>query len=184
MVAIATIATHDLVDHPTGGPGDTAPGSDEFSTPAASVSRWAAAGPGTPGATADDHNGRPAEHADPREARRPRPRPRPRRPPRRGLRSRDGPDRHGHRGRYGRRVRSPGRAVPARAAGALLPDAGFAGRGRGCRPGDVPERVALLRGLRGPRVAAHLAVPDRHPGLPEGAGAGHAPAVAVRARWP
>src|SRR5262249_6613470 len=52
------------------------------------------------------------------------------------------------------RVRPRHRAVPAGAAGALLPDARLAGRGRGSGPGDLPAGLAVARRLRGPVVAA------------------------------
>jgi len=45
-----------------------------------------------------------------------------------------------------------------------------------------PQRLALLRHLRGALVTAHLAVPDRRPGLPEGARRRQTTAVAVGLR--
>ena len=42
------------------------------------------------------------------------------------------------------------RALPARAAGALLPDERLGARGRGPRPGDVPARLEGVRQLPGP----------------------------------
>ena len=62
------------------------------------------------------------------------------------------------------------RPVPARAAGALLPDARLGARGRGPGAGDLPAGLALLPRLRGPVLAAHLALPDRHQRLPHRAG--------------
>ena len=57
--------------------------------------------------------------------------------------------------------------LPARARGALLPDArlGPGRRGRSCRRRCWPPGAGST--LRGPRLAAHLAVPDRDEPLPE-----------------
>src|SRR6266446_3106700 len=66
-------------------------------------------------------------------------------------------------GRGWRSVPGAGRVSPAGAAGALLPDARILRRRRGRRPGDDAGRLAgHRRGQRGTRVAAHLAVQDRH----------------------
>src|ERR1700704_1625997 len=62
------------------------------------------------------------------------------------------------------------RAVPAGVAGALLPDARLAGRGRGPGPGDLPAGLAVARRVRGPLIAAGVAVPDRYQYLPDRAG--------------
>src|SRR6516162_3146569 len=78
------------------------------------------------------------------------------------------------------RVRARHRAVPAGTAGPLLPDARLAGRGRGSGPGNVPAGLAVARRLRGPVVAAGLAVPDRHQRLPDRAGTAGPPRAAVR----
>ena len=59
-------------------------------------------------------------------------------------------------------IRAAHRAVPARAAGALLPPARHGGRGGGPRAGNVPAGLAFVRRLRGPLIAAHLALPHRH----------------------
>ena len=67
-------------------------------------------------------------------------------------------------------VRAAHRPVPGRAAGALLPDARLGPRRRGPGAGDPGARLAGLRRVRGPRVAADLAVPDRHQRVPAGAG--------------
>src|SRR4029077_3689496 len=80
------------------------------------------------------------------------------------------------------RARPQHRAVPAGAAGALLPDARLAGRGRGPGPGDLPAGLAVARRVRGPLVAAGLTVPDRHQRLPDGAGTARSPCAAFRPR--
>src|SRR5215467_9420775 len=68
-----------------------------------------------------------------------------------------------------RRTRRP---LPAGAAGALLPAARL-GPGRGGRTaGDLAGGLAGPGRVRGPRLAAILAVPDRHPPLPERAALG------------
>src|SRR5215471_9552728 len=78
------------------------------------------------------------------------------------------------RGRRG--VPGAGRVAPAGAAGALLPDARLLRRRRGRRPGDDAGRLAGHRRVRrGPRVAAHLAVQDRHQPVPERAPRGAPP---------
>ena len=59
---------------------------------------------------------------------------------------------------------------------------GSAGRGRGPRAGDLPAGLALVRRLRGPVLAAHLAVPDRHQRLPDRAGTARPAGAAVRPR--
>ena len=73
-------------------------------------------------------------------------------------------------------------AVPARAAGALLPHDGVAARRRGPGAGDLPAGVEVLRRLRGPVVDAHLALPDRHQHLPDRARRPSASAAAHRSR--
>src|SRR5215475_12844703 len=78
------------------------------------------------------------------------------------------------------RVRPRHRAIPAGVAGALLPDDRLAGRGRGPGAGDLLAGLAVARRLRGPVVAAGLAVPDRHQRLPDRAGTAGAPRTAVR----
>ena len=57
-------------------------------------------------------------------------------------------------------------ALPARAAGALLPDERLGPRGRGPGAGDVPARLEGERRLPGPLQRPHLALPDRHQRLP------------------
>src|SRR6185437_5220466 len=79
-------------------------------------------------------------------------------------------------------VRAQHRAVPAGAAGALLPDARLAGRGRRPRPGDLPAGLAVARRVRGPLVAAGVAVPDRDQYLPDRAGTAGPPRAALRPR--
>ena len=59
------------------------------------------------------------------------------------------------------------RAVPARAAAALLPDARLADRRRGRAAGDAARGLARPGRLRGPGVAADVAVPDRDQPLPQ-----------------
>src|ERR1700689_1792151 len=49
----------------------------------------------------------------------------------------------------GRGVRRPDRAVPARTAGALLPDARLGGRRRGRGAGDLPAGLAVRGGFEG-----------------------------------
>src|SRR5215831_6949095 len=68
----------------------------------------------------------------------------------------------------GRRcVQRADRAVPPRAPRALLPDARIVpGRGRDA-PGDAARCLAGTRRVRGPRLAADLALPDRHEPLLE-----------------
>src|ERR1022692_566876 len=96
---------------------------------------------------------------------------------------RDDSDDDGIRGRRG--IRAPYRSVPARTAGALLPDARLRARRRGSAAGDFPARVARARRLRrAPGVAAHLAVPDRDERVPDRAGAPQPPPAAVRPRQP
>ncbi len=71
-------------------------------------------------------------------------------------------------GRGWRGVPGADRAAPAGASGALLPDARILRRRRGRRPGDDAGRLARHRQVhRGTRVAAHLAVQDRHQPLPQ-----------------
>ena len=76
------------------------------------------------------------------------------------------------------------RPLPARAAGALLPDARLGARRRGPGAGDLPARLALLPRLRGPVLAAHLALPDRHQRLPHRAGQPQPAPAADRAGRP
>src|SRR5579864_4846139 len=71
-------------------------------------------------------------------------------------------------GRGRRGVPGADRAAPAGAAGALLPDARLRRRRRGRRPGDAAGRLARHRRVhRGTRLAAHLAVQDRHQPVPQ-----------------
>src|SRR6476659_1426689 len=80
------------------------------------------------------------------------------------------------------RVRPQHRAVPAGAAGTLLPDARLAGRGRGPGPGDLPAGLAVTRRVRGPLIATGVAVPDRDQYLPDRAGTAGPPRAALRPR--
>src|SRR5579872_370442 len=79
-------------------------------------------------------------------------------------------DRPGAGARHGGRqdrLRRAGRAVPWRAAPALLPDARL-GPGRGGRAaGDAGRGVARPWHVRGPLVVPGLAVPDRHQQEPQ-----------------
>ena len=59
------------------------------------------------------------------------------------------------------------RPLPARAAGPLLPAARLPPGRRGNPPGDAAGRLAGARLLRGPRLAARLALPDRDQSLPQ-----------------
>src|ERR1043166_3912143 len=71
-------------------------------------------------------------------------------------------------GRGWRGVPGAGRVPPAGAAGALLPDARILRRRRGCRPGNDAGRLARPRRVhRGTRLAAHLAVQNRHQPVPQ-----------------
>ena len=103
--------------------------------------------------------------------------------PRRPVLTCDGPRRrrrHGDDRPASRRGLPRGhRPLPARAARALLPDARLRARRRGPRAGDLPARLALVPRLRGPVLAAHLALPDRHQRLPHRAGQPQ-PAAAAR----
>ena len=81
------------------------------------------------------------------------------------------PDRAGA-GRGRRRVPRADRAVPARAAGALLPDARVLPGRRGRPAGHAAGRLAGPRRVRGARLAPHLALPDRHQPLPQRASLG------------
>src|SRR5215468_3359209 len=82
-----------------------------------------------------------------------------------------GPGRPGP-GRRRAGVRRTRRPVPARAAGALLPDPRL-GPGRGGRAArDTAGGLAGPGRVRGPRLTANLAVPDRDPALPERAARG------------
>src|ERR1700724_2039721 len=82
----------------------------------------------------------------------------------------------------GRRLRSPGRTVPPRAAGVLLPDARFGSRRRGLGPGHVPEGVAGTGSVRrDSQLAAHLALPDSDERLPDRLGGPRPPTAAVGA---
>ena len=87
------------------------------------------------------------------------------------------------------RVRGADRAVPARAAAALLPDPRLAPGRRGPASGDPARGLARARAVRGPLVAARLAVHDRHQPLPERAARPRTPAAdsggcRVRTRTP
>ena len=81
------------------------------------------------------------------------------------------PDRPGP-GRGRRRVPRADRAAPPRTPGALLPDARIAPGCRGRPPRDAAGRLAGHRRVRGTRLAAHLALPDRHQPLPQRASLG------------
>src|SRR5215470_9116514 len=82
-----------------------------------------------------------------------------------------GPGRPGP-GRRRAGVRRTRRPLPARAAGALLPDPRLdPGRG-GRTAGDLAGGLAGPGRVPGPRLTADLAVPDRHPTLPERAALG------------
>ena len=61
----------------------------------------------------------------------------------------------------------PARAVPGRAARALLPDARLGARRRGRAAGRIAARLARTRKVRGPQLAAVVALHDRHQHLPE-----------------
>ena len=67
-------------------------------------------------------------------------------------------------------------AVPPRAPGALLPDPRLGAGRRGLAAGDVAGGLARPRRVRGARVAADVAVPDRDQPLPERAARPRAPA--------
>ena len=69
------------------------------------------------------------------------------------------------RGRRGR-VPAPRRALPRRAARALLPDARLGPRRRGRPAGRAAARLARAGALRGPQLAALVALHDRHQHLP------------------
>ncbi len=75
------------------------------------------------------------------------------------------------RGRVPRADRSP----PARAAAALLPHPRLDAGRRGPGPGDAAGGLARPRRVRGPRLRAHLALPDRDEPLPERAAGPVAP---------
>src|ERR1700736_7054025 len=82
----------------------------------------------------------------------------------------------------GRRLRSPGRAVPDRAAGVLLPDARLGSLRRGLCAGHVPEGVAGAGSVRrDSQLTAHLALPDRDERLPDRLGGPRPPTAAVGA---
>src|SRR5262245_51555226 len=70
-----------------------------------------------------------------------------------------GPDRAG-------RVRRAHGALPAGAAGALLPDARLVPGRRGPGPGDAAAGLAAPTAVPGPRQLPRLVVPDRHQRLP------------------
>ena len=70
------------------------------------------------------------------------------------------------RGRRGR-LRAADRALPPRAPAPLLPDPRLAPGRRGPAPGDAAGGLARARAVRGPLVAARVAVHDRHQPLPE-----------------
>ena len=84
----------------------------------------------------------------------------------------------------GERVPRADRAAPPRAAGALLPDARVVPGRRGRPAGDAAGRLAGPRRVRGARVAAHLALPDRHQPLPQRAPLGRAGARPRRGTCP
>src|SRR5207245_7547601 len=95
-----------------------------------------------------------------------------------------GPPREGRGDAGQRRLRATDRAVPARAAGALLPDARLGLRRRGPGAGDPGPGVAVLQRLSGQVIAAGLVEPDRHQRLPAGYREPRAPAAALRLRRP
>ena len=78
----------------------------------------------------------------------------------------DGPDLAGT-GRGRRGLPPADRAAPPRAPGPLLPDARLAPGRRGRPAGDAAGRLAGPRRVRGARLAADLALPDRHQPLPQ-----------------
>src|SRR6516165_11574088 len=82
-----------------------------------------------------------------------------------------GPARPGP-GRRRAGVRQTRRPLPARAAGALLPDPRLGPGRRGRAAGDLAGGLAAPGRVRGPRLAAVLAVPDRDQALPERAALG------------
>ncbi|CAG7647141.1 hypothetical protein SBRY_40594 [Actinacidiphila bryophytorum] len=99
-------------------------------------------------------------------------------------RSREHAERSGRRrgGVAGQRcLPAAGGRIPARAAGPLLPDARLRPGRRGPGPGDVSARLARLRRLRGPLVAALLALPHRYQRMPDRTPAQQPP---LRARGP
>ena len=65
------------------------------------------------------------------------------------------------------RLRPADRALPRRAARPLLPDARLGARRRGRAPGGAAARLARAGALRGPQLAALVALHDRHQHLPE-----------------
>src|SRR5215471_21664402 len=69
-------------------------------------------------------------------------------------------------------VRRTRRPLPARAAGALLSDPRLGPRRRGRTAGDLAGGLAGPGRVRGQRLAAVLAVPDRDQALPERAALG------------
>src|SRR5690606_31535958 len=62
--------------------------------------------------------------------------------------------------RGGGRAQRRARDVPPRAHRLLLPAAGRRVRRRRRGAGDAPARVAVVRAVRGPLLAAHVALPD------------------------
>src|SRR6266516_4856648 len=64
-------------------------------------------------------------------------------------------------------IRRAGRAIPARVAGALLPNSGLGGRRRGRVAGNAASRLAGTGCLRRAFLDPDLAVPGRHQPLPE-----------------
>ena len=73
------------------------------------------------------------------------------------------------------RVPRADRPLPARAAAAHLPDRRLGAGRRGPAPGDAARRLARPRAVRGARVGAGLAVPDRHQPLARRAAGDPAP---------
>src|SRR6266566_923300 len=69
-------------------------------------------------------------------------------------------------------VRRTRRPLPARAAAALLPDPRLGPRRGGRAAGDPASGLAGPSRVRGPLLTTCLAVPDRHPTLPERAALG------------
>src|SRR5206468_7749439 len=70
--------------------------------------------------------------------------------------------------RRGGRLRPPRRALPARAARTLLPNARLGARRRGRPPGSAARGVEGIDALRGAQLAALLALHDHDERLPEG----------------
>ena len=80
------------------------------------------------------------------------------------------------------RLRRARRALPRRAARALLPHARLGARRRGRAAGRAAARLARAGALRGPQLAALLALPDRHQHVPDGDRAAAQARAAARLR--